>query len=206
MSMLQKVVSVTFASIVLVMAVLLIFTLSGVIEPDVGSNIMENIVEGEFFKVLLYLVAIVLIIFSIREIAFGEKVERDGKDGIILENESGKLIISKESLENLIAGVGREVDGVEGINSRTSIDIDKNVTVDINVVVNREVVIKELSKELQKKAKEALKQTVDLDVKYVNIRVKNISNKKSKKSTSTSNNTTNNTEEKKENGKKVSSK
>ena len=206
MSMLQKVVSVTFASIVLIMAVLLILTLSGIIEPDVGSNIMENIVEGEFFKVLLYIVAIVLIVFAVREIAFGEKVERDGKDGIILENESGKLIISKESLENLIAGVGREVDGVEGINSRTSIDIDKNVTVDINVVVNREVVIKELSKELQKKAKDALKQTVDLDVKYVNIRVKNISNKKSKKGSSSSTNTTNNTEEKKENVKKVSSK
>ena len=99
----------------------------------------------------------------------------------MLENETGKLIISKESLENLIAGVGRDIPGTESISSKTFIDIEKNVTVNINVVIGREVVIKDISTQLQKKVKEALKQTADLDVKYVNIKIKNIANKKSKK-------------------------
>jgi uncharacterized alkaline shock family protein YloU len=126
-------------------------------------------------------VAVILTILSIKEIAFGEKVETDGKEGIVLENESGKLIISKESLENLIAGVGKEIDGAEAITSRTFIDVEKNVTVNVNVVVNREVIIKDISTELQKRVKAALKHTADLDVKYVNIKIKNISNKKMKK-------------------------
>jgi hypothetical protein len=165
-------------------------TLGGVLAPDFGANIMSNIVEGEFFSKILFAIAVILFVLSIREIAFGEKVEVPGKEGIILENESGKLIISKESLENLIAGVGKEIDGAESISSRTFFDSEKNVTVDVNVVVNREVVIKEISTELQKKIKVALKQTADLDVKYVNIKIKNISNKKNKNKAQNVENTT----------------
>jgi uncharacterized alkaline shock family protein YloU len=187
MSVFQKVVSVTFASIVLIISLVLMLTLGGILEPTFGANIMEKIVAGDFWSKVLFAIAVILTIFSIREIVFGEKINTEGKEGIVLENESGKLIISKESLENLIAGVGKEIEGAEAITSRTFIDLDKNVTVNVNVVINREVVIKDISTELQKRVKAALKKTADLDVKYVNIKIKNISNKKNKK---------NNTEEK----------
>ena len=35
-------------------------------------------------------------------------------------------IISKESLENLIAGEAKDIDGTESISSKTFLDIDKN--------------------------------------------------------------------------------
>ena len=158
MTVFQKIISVTFSVIVLIVACLFILTLGGILEPTFGSDIMEDIVQGDFWSKVFFAISVILLILSIKEIAFGEKISSEGKEGIILENESGKLIISKESLENLIAGVGN-----------------------VNVVVNREVVIKEISTELQKKVKAALKQTADLDVKYVNIKIKNISNKKMKK-------------------------
>lgn len=181
MSLFQKIVSVTLASIVLFVSIVSILTLGGILAPDLGSNIMEKIIEGDFWSKILFAIFVILSIFSIKEIAFGEKVSKEGKEGIILENETGRLIISKESLENLVSGVSREIDGIDSVSSRTFIDIEKNVVVEVNVVVSREVVIKDISTELQKRIKEALKQTVDLDVKYVNIKIKNISNKKSKK-------------------------
>lgn len=197
MTTFEKIISVTFASIVLILSVVLILTLGGVLEPTFGADIMSDIVDGDFWSKILFAIAVVLLIFSLKEIAFGKKVENEGKEGIILENESGKLIISKESLENLIAGVGREIVGAESITSRTFIDLEKNVTVNVNLVVSRDIVIKDISTELQKKVKEALKQTADLDVKYVNIKIKNISNKKTKKNASeiTENNKNNNVKE-----------
>ena len=93
-----------------------------------------------------------------------------------------KLIISKESLENLIAGEAKDIDGTESISSKTFLDIDKNLIVDVNVVVNKDVAIKEYSSDLQKGIKDVLKRTADLNTKNINIRIKNISNKKSKKS------------------------
>lgn len=181
MTTFEKIVSVTFSVIVLILSVVLMLTIGGVISPDFGANTMSAIVEGEVISKILFILALAFMLLSLREIIFGEKIYTEGKEGIILENESGKLVISKESLENLIAGVGKEITGAESISSRTYIDTEKNVTVDINVVVSRDIVIKEISTELQKKVKAALKQTADLDVKYVNIKIKNISNKKIKK-------------------------
>ena len=188
MTLFQKIVSVTFASIVLFISVVMMFTLGGILSVELGSNIMENILEGEFISKILFAIFAILAILAVKEIAFGEKVSQEGKEGLILENDSGKLIISKESLESLVAGVGKEIDGVESVSSRTFIDTEKNVVVEVNVVVGREVVIKEISTELQKRIKAALKQTADLDVKFVNIKVKNISNKKSKKNVTTEKN------------------
>ena len=157
MTVFQKIISVTFATIILVMSIVMMLTLGGVLDPYLGSDIMDNIVQGNFWSKVLFAVNIVLFIFALKEIAFGQKVISEGREGIVLENESGKLIISKESLENLISGVGKEIEGLENVSSRTFIDIEKNVTVDVNVVVNREVVIKDISTVLQKKIKEALK-------------------------------------------------
>ena len=181
MSTFERVISVIFSVVVLILSTILMLTIGGVLAPYFGANTMAWIVESNFLSKILFVLALVFFVLSLREIIFGKKPEPEGKEGIILENESGKLVISKECLEGLVAGVGRELTGTESISSRTYLDLEKNVTVDINIVVNKDISIKEISNELQKRVRAALKQTVDLDVKYVNIKIKNISNKKVKK-------------------------
>lgn len=184
MTLFQKIISVTFASIVLFISVVGMLTLGGVLSPDLGSNIVKDMLEGEFWSKIFFAIYAILAIFAIKEIAFGEKVTREGREGLILENETGRLIISKESLESLISGVGKEIEGIDSISSRTFIDVEKNVVVEANIGVGRDVALKDISSELQKRVKDALKQTADLEVKYVNIKIKNISNKKAKKNSS----------------------
>ena len=181
MTLFEKIISVTFSAIVLIVSVSFILTLGGVLDPDLGSDMMTDIMKGDFFSKILFLVSVVLMILSLKEIVFGKKVEKEGRDGIVLENETGKLIISKESLESLIAGEAKEIDGTESISSKTFLDLEKNLIVDVNVVVSKDVAIKEISAELQKRIKDVLKRTADLNTKNINIRIKNISNKKSKK-------------------------
>ena len=53
-------------------------------------------------------------------------------------------------------------------------DKDNNLTVNVNLVVKENAVIKELTSNLQAKIKEAVKKSSDLDVKEVNVKVKNI--------------------------------
>lgn len=182
MTLFEKIISVTFSAIVLIVSVSFILTLGGVLDPDLGSDMMTDIMKGDFFSKILFLVSVALMILSLKEIVFGKKVEKEGRDGIVLENETGKLIISKESLESLIAGEAKEIDGTESISSKTFLDPEKNLIVDVNVVVSKDVAIKEISAELQKRIKDVLKRTADLNTKNINIRIKNISNKKSKKS------------------------
>ena len=53
-------------------------------------------------------------------------------------------------------------------------DKDNNLTVYVNLVVRENAVIKELSTNLQNKIKDTIKKASDLEVKEVNIKVKNI--------------------------------
>ena len=96
-------------------------------------------------------------------------------EGILLENESGKLLISIETLENLVKGVVVAFPNVKATNCKVKLDKSvNNVVIDMNLVVGSDVVIKEISADLQNKIKEIIKKTTEIEVKAVNIRIKNI--------------------------------
>ena len=59
-------------------------------------------------------------------------------------------------------------------------DKDRNLIVYVTAVVSKDVMIKDISNELQRRIKDAMKRTADLDVKEVNIKIKNITSKKVK--------------------------
>lgn len=111
---------------------------------------------------------------------FWSQKEDDGRNGVTLENTAGKLVISRESLENLIANVVKDVQGIEAISSRTILDRHNNLIVYVTTLVSKDMMIKDVSSQIQEKIKQALSQTADLEVKQVNIKVKNITNKKIK--------------------------
>ena len=138
--------------------------------------------------IFISIIIAILILLSIRCLFARLKPVDEAKNGIVLENASGKLIISKESLENLIASVSKNISGAESISSKTMLDKDRNLRVYVTLVVSGDVILKEISTELQRKIKDAMKKTADLDVKEVNIKIKNITNKKSKPKVETVNN------------------
>ena len=60
--------------------------------------------------------------------------------------------------------------------TRIQLDEQNNVIVLVNLIVTKDVVIKELTLNLQNKIKEEIKKTSDLEVKEVNVRIKNVIN------------------------------
>ena len=100
------------------------------------------------------------------------------RQGVLLENESGKLMISKETIENLVNSVALNFESAEDVTTRVELDKENNVTVYVNLIVNPAAIIKDLSANLQNKIKEKVKMATDLDVKEVNITVKKVAPKK----------------------------
>ena len=197
MKFLDKLVLKIFSIIILVVTVGIILIMTGIVSPETITNQISSIAEGEnAIKILLGVIA-VLMLLAIKGLFFTSKPESNGKEGIVLENTSGKLVISKESLENLIASVTKEVPGTDTVASRTILDKHKNLIVYVTAVVSKDVMLKDISNDLQRKIKEAMKRTADLEVKEVNIRIKNITSKKVKGLPSpTEENTESNVEEK----------
>ena len=77
-------------------------------------------------------------------------------------------------MENLVDGVVRGFSGAENVVSKVEVDQESNVRVFVNLEVKENVVIKELSANLQTKIKQVTKKTSDLEVKEVNIKVKDV--------------------------------
>ena len=180
MKFLDKLALKLFSIIVLVITIGFILIITGVLPFETIENYVLLLSDYENGIKIAIGVLAVLMLLAIKGFFFTSKPEDNGKDGIVLENTSGKLVISKESLENLIASVIKDIPGAETVSSKTILDRDKNLIVYVTAVVSKDVMIKDISNELQMKIKAAMKRTADLDVKEVNIKIKNITSKKVK--------------------------
>lgn len=169
-----------FSIIIIFLSIITILTVTSVLHIDFLFRALSFTIENETYARITIIVSVILILLGIKSLLSRLKPEDESKNGIILENASGKLVISKESLENLIAGVSKNIPGAESISSKTVLDKDRNLKVYVATVVSDDVVLKDISTDLQKRIKEAMKKTADLDVKEVNIKIKNITNKKAK--------------------------
>lgn len=180
MKFLDKLALKLFSIIIVFLLVIITFIALGVLPVSEISNTIARITDTENGVSIALGVGIVLLLLAFKGLFFTSKPPDDGKNGIVLENNSGKLVLSKESLENLIANVVREVPGANVVTSKTYVDKDKNLVVYLVTTMSKDVMIKDVSKELQDRIKEAMKRTADLDVGEINIKVKSITSKKVK--------------------------
>lgn len=174
MKIIERIVLVVYSYIILILATLLSLIILGLLDASLVQNVIEKILQENILSKVILGVNVLFMLLSIRCIFFDTRDKKSEKDkqGILLKNESGKLLISKETIENLTNSVIREFESVEQISTKTTIDKENNLVITVNLTVGPKVIIKELSVNLQNKIKETIKSTLDLEVKEVNIKVK----------------------------------
>ncbi len=180
MKILEKITLVLFANLMLILSVIAILLIVGWLQVSTVSGVITYIINEPIASNVLLGISIIFILLAIKCIFFDNSSKKDemGKDGVLLENADGKLLISKETLENLIDGVVKGFSSAQNSTTKVELDEQNNVKVFITLFVGEDAVIKELSTNLQAKIKETIKKASDLEVKEVNIRVKNIAPKK----------------------------
>ena len=167
---------IIYANIMLILSVILCLLVFGWLDVELVGNVITNIVTGETSGKIVFGLSVVFILLSIKCIFFDttSKEQIKERQGVLLENESGKLMISKETIENLVNSVALNFQSAEDVTTRVELDKENNVKVFVNLIVNQEAVIKDLSANLQAKIKEKVKTATDLEVKEVNITVKKV--------------------------------
>lgn len=165
-----------FSSIVLIVSVIFCIAIFGWIDIGIMGDVINVAITDSITSKILLVIFILFILLSIRCIFFDSsaKEKEEYKNGILLENSNGKLLITKETIENLVNAVVEGFDSAENVTTRIEMDKESNLRVFVNLTVKENAVIKELSTNLQNKIKETIKQSSDLEVKEVNIKVKNI--------------------------------
>lgn len=180
MKVLEKIALIIYSNIILVLSIVLCLLIFGWLDGEIIGGMITKIIEGETSSKVLLGVSVAFILLSIKCIFFDStsKAQIKERQGVLLENESGRLMISKETIENLVNSVALNFESAEDVITRVELDKENNVRVFVNLIVNEEAIIKELSANLQNKIKEKVKLATDLEVKEVNITVKKVAQKK----------------------------
>lgn len=181
MRIIEKIALIIFSYVVLILSIIMCLLVFGWLDSELIKNFIENIKVNSTLSAITLVVSVIAILLAIKCIFFdstGKEIAKQ-REGILLENNDGKLLISKETIENLIASVAKGFDGAENVNSKVYVDKENNLSVYVTLFVHPDAVIKDLSNNLQNKIKEAVKRSSDLEVKEVNIKVRNITQEKS---------------------------
>ena len=174
MKFIEKVTLIIYSNIILILSVIACLLIFGWLDIEIVQGLVRDLLLfGTSSKIILG-VSIVFILLSLRCIFFDptSKQELKDKQGILLANDNGKLMISKETIEDLVQAVTKQYKMAKEVTSRVELDKENNVNIFVNLVVGSDTVIKDLSADLQDKIKTKVKETTDLEVKEVNITVK----------------------------------
>lgn len=174
MKLIDRIIYFIFSSIIFVIIALAIM---GLYDIEFAKNIIINLVGylKDFSAMNMGTILIISVIIEIMAIKgmFFQSGKEERRDAIILENSSGKLIISRKTLENLVKDIANNVDGVENAIAKVMVEKDTDLAILIDIVV-KEGSIKDITKKLQEEVKMSIKKASDLNVSEVNVNIKNI--------------------------------
>ena len=176
MKILEKVTLIIYSYVILIISILACLLVFGWLDIELVGGVIEGAIVSDIWSKVILGVSVIFILLSIKCIFFDStsKDQIKERQGVLLENDSGKLMISKETLENLVNSVALNFQSTEDVSTRVELDKENNVKVYINLIVSQDVIIKDLSANLQTKIKEKIKTATDLEVKEVNITVKKV--------------------------------
>lgn len=115
-------------------------------------------------------------------VTFKRSSRTSADNGILLENEHGTLLITKDSITNLIESVVNKNNDIRANNVKIEFNEDNDLIVNVVVEVKDSTIIKDISAKLQESIKLVIKKSTDLDVREVNIKIKDVDAEKKESS------------------------
>ncbi len=175
MKTLDKIILTIFSYIVLIMGLIICLILFGWLRLDLVGLLANNVLANSVATNSILVVTIICMLLAIKCLFFTTEAKTENvKEGILLENDDGKLLISRDTLQNLVEGVAKQFENAENVEVDVVLDPHNKVIVFLSMSVKEQAIIKELSNNLQTKIKTAIKKTSDLEVEAVNIKIRNI--------------------------------
>ena len=175
MKAIDKIILCVFSTLILLGVVLSSCLIFGWLDLTSIYVIALNVITNQTICNVLIGINVFLLICSIKGIFFISKTKEEKlSEGILLQNEDGKLLITKETITSIVNSIVSGFDSVKS--SKTYIDMDENndLSVSLTIEVDENAVIKELSNNIQIKVKDAIKKSIDVDVKSLDINVKDM--------------------------------
>ena len=184
MKILEKFVLILYSFLVLVISVVLCLVIFKIIDIETINNCIKYMLEDSTILITVLASSIVCILLSIRCLFFRKRKEIKKSDAtdILLENESGRLLISKRAIENAVRNVvNNAVKDTKDCKVIVDIDPANYLSVYVSILLNNNLKVRDITLDLQLKIKSQIKDDFDLDVKQVNIKIDSVEEKENEK-------------------------
>ena len=183
MKFLERFTLIIYSFVVLLLSVILSLLIFNWIDFEIVTEMVKALITGDLSSKITLGISIVFILLSIKCMFFDEKSKEKVREtqGILLKNEKGQLMISRESIDNIVKNTVVGFDNVKQCNTRIDVNSENQLRITLLLVVNENVVIKELASTLQKKVKEDVKKVADLEVQEVNVKITSLQDGKKSK-------------------------
>ena len=184
MKFLERFTLVIYSLVILILSVIVSLLIFNWMDFGTVTEMVETLITGTVSSKITLGVCVVFILLSIKCMFFDEKSKEVAKEaqGILLKNEKGQLMISRETIDNMVKNAVTGFENVKQCTTKIDVNEENQLKITLFLTVNENVVIKELASNLQTKIKEEVKKISDLDVQEVNVKVMSLQeNKKSEK-------------------------
>ncbi|MBO5348639.1 MAG: alkaline shock response membrane anchor protein AmaP [Clostridia bacterium] len=184
MKILEKFVLIIYSLLILIISSIMCLLIFRLIDIQNITEWIELLLTDASLTIIALAISIICILLSIRCLFFRnrKKIKKSTTTDILLENDSGRLLISQNAIENAVKNI---VSDVMPFNPETKViaDIDpaNNISIYISILLDKNIKIKDLILALQIKVKDTIKENFDLDIKQVNIKVDSIEKQENKK-------------------------
>ena len=183
MKFLERFAMIIYSYIILVLAVVTSLIIFNWIRLDILTEMIGVLLTGVISSKIILGVCVIFILLSIKCLFFDETSKEKLKEsqGILLKNENGKLLISRDSIDNMVKNAVMNFESVKECATKILVDEENQITIMLNLTVNENVIIKELASNLQVKIKEDIKKISDIEVKEVNVKIAHVQESKNNK-------------------------
>ena len=173
MKLIERIALVIYSYIIIILEVVISLLIFNWLDIESLSNMVEQLVTGNISSKVILVLNIIFILLSIKCIFFDETSKEKIKhsQGILLKNENGELMISKESIDNMVKNSISTFENVKECNTQIEVNSENQIVITLFLTVTDNVVIKDLATGIQNKVKEEIKKISDLDVKEVNVKI-----------------------------------
>ena len=176
MKFIDKMILCIFSVLIFILVLLFSCVIFAWLDLTTIYLLISNALQNQVTCNVLIGINIVLILMALKGIFFesSSREEEFSNDGILLQNDDGKLLITRDTITSIVNSVVSGFESVKDAQTRITLSDNNDLLITLTIEVDENAVIKELTSNLQTKIKEAVKKSSDLEVKEVNVKVKNI--------------------------------
>ena len=174
MKIIDRMALAIFSIIILVISVVCILVFFNFVNISVVFDIISAGFSHDIGGKVILGTSIVFILFALKCIFYDATSIEGNRTPVVINGENGQVVISSETIENISNSVIMGFAGAKEANSRIYINRNNEITIDTVIFVLPDTLIKDLAANIQTKIKDTIKRTSGLDLKEVNVKIKNI--------------------------------